>query len=506
MSDTPATEPFVFNGVDGASGNYVTSLSIAELSALAQGKPLSDPQAPPAAKPSDLATDEHLNDLAYLHRKVTEPAFALAEGYEATDLASSGWGVVFAPNANPAVREALAPLLDHRRAQAAATNEKRYREFAGADTVQPGESKNAFLARHGAAPGPVHPDVMPYYLLLVGGPDAIGFEFQVNLDVPHAVGRIHFADASGGDDLDAYAAYARGVVAAETGARLPRRAAFVAIQNPDDPATTLSATDLVPPLAARVQADKTDWTVETITGDAAKKAGLLALLNGEAPPALLFTASHGMGFPAGDARQLPHQGALLCNDWPGPRNHKGAIPQDYYLAGDDIGDAATLGGMIAFHFACYGAGTPHMDDYAHRALATPQPIAPHPFVAALPQRLLGHPKGGALAAVGHIERAWGYSFLWEKTPGQSGRQIEVFASTLKRLMEGHPIGSALEHFNQRYAELATVITQELSDVRNGKTPNDFSLGTTWTAHNDARGYALLGDPAVRLVPSGDEGS
>jgi hypothetical protein len=492
----PTADPFVFNGIDGASGDYVTSLSIEELSLLAQGKPLDNPKAPPAAAPSDLATPEHLNDLAFLHQKVTEPAFALAEGYDAKILEESGWGVIFGPDANPAVREALQPLLDLRRSQVGDAQKQRYREFAGTDGLQAGESKNAFLARHGAAPGPVIPDVMPYYLLLVGGPQAISYEFQYNLDVPHAVGRIHFSETNGADDLDAYAAYARSVVAAETGARPPQRAAFVGIQNPDDPATTLSATELVPPLAERVKGDKPDWTVETITGDGAKKEGLRKLLGGEATPALLFTASHGMGFPAGDARQLPHQGALLCNDWPGPKQHKGAIPQDFYLAGDDIGDDATLNGMIAFHFACYGAGTPKMDDYAHRAFAQPQPIAPQPFVAALPQRLLGNPKGGALAAVGHIERAWGYSFMWEKT----GRQIEVFASTLKRLMEGHPIGSALEYFNERYAELATVITQELSDVRNGKTANDFYLGTTWTAHNDARGYAIVGDPAVRLVP------
>lgn len=104
------------------------------------------------------------------------------------------------------MREALTPLLDHRKAQAG----PRYRQFAGTDGYRPGESKSEFLTRHGHGPGPVNADCIQYYLLLVGDPEQIPYRFQYLLDVQFAVGRIAFDSP-----LD-YSAYAHSVVRAET--------------------------------------------------------------------------------------------------------------------------------------------------------------------------------------------------------------------------------------------------------------------------------------------------
>lgn len=474
-----SNELFHFNGLNGDSGNYLLEpMTLMQLSKRVLGGKVDE---------------SNIRELKLRAQQAKKKLLGPIEGVNPKELDETGWGAIFAaddPNAQ-AVKEALSELLDHRRQQVSTEKEKYYREFIGDGGYHHGDTKNEFLIRHGVGPGPADPEQMPYYLLIVGDPEKIPYRFQYQLDVQYAVGRIHF------DTLEEYAHYARSVVQAEKGGtKLRRQATFFGVQNSDDFATKLSADDLVKPLAERIAKDKPDWSVRVLLNENTEKGSLGRLLGGGETPALLFTASHGIGFPNGSARQLPHQGALVCHEWPGPEAWRNKpIPPEFYFSADDVSSDAHLQGLIAFHFACYGAGTPALDDFPEQDFReTREEIAPSAFVARLPQRLLGHPKGGALAVVGHIERAWGYSFTWPQT----GRQLQVFESSLKRLMQGHPLGSALEYFNQRYAELASDLKDMLEALKFDKRPNDLELASMWTACNDARGYAIVGDPAVRL--------
>lgn len=406
----------------------------------------------------------------------------LPYGLDPADLATTGWAVVLPAGAAPARREALAALLARRAGVAG----PRFKVLE----VNPDERPRQWLGRHGVGQTDVEPDKVPYYLLFVGDPTEIPFEFQTTLSTRYCTGRLAL-------DPCGLAAYAASLLRAEQ--TPPARRHSVAYWAPNhDPSTALSADQLARPLHHGVDGrgvtdtpphERVGATSTLYLGPDASRARLLDLLHGRSErPALLLTASHGLGLPPDDPCQLADQGALLCNDWPGFRPPDRAA---HVVGAADIADDADLHGLVAFLFACFGAGTPTFDSFPGDRSETPRRLAPRPLMSALPTRLLTHPRGGALAVVGHVDRAWGYSMYQPYI----GPQILPFYNFIARVLDGEPIGHALRDFPERSAILGANLLDEIQD---GEVPPK-TLAKHWIERNDARNYFLLGDPAVRLL-------
>ncbi|AEE45441.1 hypothetical protein [Cellulomonas fimi] len=466
----------VADGLDVATGTYLTPpRTLGEIADALRGT---------AAPPPDARR---------LRRRTRddERHLGVAVGFDPQDLASVGWGLVTAPGLDPAVLAALEPLVARRRAQAG----DRFRHLE----VLPGESADELLLRYGALPHVVDPRLVPYYLLLVGGPSGLPFALQYQLGVVHAVGRLDLPRA------DAYAAYAASVLAAEDrdGAGPGERRRTVRVFGPrhdDDVPTDLSSRHLLAPLADELAATASAWSVASDTGDAATKAALVRVLSEPDGPDVLFTAGHGIGGPQATALGLG--GALVCQDWPGPVRQAGPLTPTQYLAAADVVAGVPVRPRVVLAFACFGAGTPRWSDYPDAPGAAPLEIAPEPATAPLPARLLGHPDGGALAFVGHVDRTWSCSFLWRSTVAHVG----AFSGALLGLLDGLRVGHALEVLTSRYAALATLLTDRIADAeRLGRPFPDADLVALWTAVHDARGFVVLGDPAVRAAPPGAGG-
>jgi hypothetical protein len=417
-----------------------------------------------------------------LARGLLERHLGLPDGVDAKDIAQAGWGAIFAKGASDEVRAALAPLLERREEQAGG-------RFKLLDW-KPGEDGRAWLTRYGVAAGAVQPHLVPYYLLVVGHPADIPQSFQYRLDAEYAVGRLSF------ESVDDYAAYAESVCRYEDAASPPhgRRAVFFGPRPDFEDATQLSADVLVEPLGSAGEegalAERYGYETELLLAGEATKARLAEALCDERDggPALLFSASHGLGWPSGHGFQPRWQGALVTQDWKGP----GQLSVAHCFGADDLGDDARVHGLVAFHFACYGAGSPQLDDFVAGG-EEPLEISPKANVSALPRALLAHRGGGAQAVIGHVDRAWGHSLTTAGAP-----QIQPFVKALGGFLGGTPVGHAMKDFHERYAVLSTEVNEMLRDVDRGASYPPGQLASAWRESIDARNYTLLGDPAARL--------
>jgi hypothetical protein len=462
------------NGVNGLTGNYLVS-------------PLSISQVADRAKQPTLDRDLE-QTIEQVWQLMHQPSFGLPFNVRPEVVAEAGWAIVFGADEADAVKQALDPLIVHRERRIGGHKVKVLDYFSG-------ETWQHWLDRHGVGPGNIDPHKVPYYVLLIGSPRTIPFTFQSLLDIEYAVGRLDFDEAGG------YRQYVNTLVDYEESAAVPhtRAAAFFGTRHPFDAATHLSADWLVEPLARSFQpggpfAESVPaYGIYTYVEQSATKSTMGEILTGTGDlgrPAVFFSATHGMGgWPLGHPDQMTRHGALLCQDWPG----LGQVKPVHYFAAADLPRDAHVHGLVAFFFACYGAGTPEVDAFRRTPGELPPAVSEEPFVAALPKALLGHPEGGALAVIGHIERAWGYSFV-----SRGGAQLVPFQNTMGRILAGQPVGFAMKDFNERYAALSANMSNVLGDLTFGKPTPDAQIAGLWMELSDAQNYVLLGDPAAAL--------
>jgi hypothetical protein len=60
------------------------------------------------------------------------------------------------------------------------------------------------------------------------------------------------------------------------------------------------------------------------------------------------------------------------------------------------------------------------------------------------------------------------------------------------------VGIAVQEFNDLSATLSDVLSTMLGRAFRNMPVDDVELASTWTQRNDAGGFVLIGDPAVRL--------
>jgi hypothetical protein len=406
--------------------------------------------------------------------------------YGPFDLPAVGWGVIWPPEPLTLLEQAhkslLEPLLERRARQTTAT---RCHEFQ----YRSGWTSDDFLYAEGreVLTGAMRPEVVPYYLCIVGSPARIPWQFQQQLDAEYAVGRLWFDDPA---DCERYVA----LILAYEGAPPPakRFALFTGTQHVNDRFSELSSRLLLRPLHQLI-ADDQRLAPRPELLFAPMRATLLKRLCGPTP-SLLFLAQHGYEFSRPDPRQPALQGALVCQDWPG---QPAELRRSDLLAADELADLApgAFLGSVGVACCCFGAGTPREPDWLEqrvlsrlrRKLGLPEqsPIADEPFVARLPQKLLA---AGMLAFVGSATRVWEFSFASDQGKTE---QLTPLRSVVRASLQGVPIGHALDTLNTRWVQLTRRIDQE---HQRGGT----ELIEIWRSRNDCRGYVLLGDPAAAL--------
>ena len=110
-----------------------------------------------------------------------------------------------------------------------------------------------------------------------------------------------------------------------------------------------------------------------------------------------------------------------------------------------------LEGSVVFQFACFGYGTPAESDFRHW-LGGAGLNSSASFVAALPKKLLSHPRG-PIAFIGHVDTAWLHGFDDPESPYQNNlwnTRITPYKKAIEVLLGCQPVALAMTDLNKRF--------------------------------------------------------
>ena len=433
-------------------------------------------------------------------RKPKEKIFReLAAGTDASDLRETGWAVLYGPNEKTFAEPRLSELLTLRRKQAG----DRFRELeVPIDKKGICISGQKFLFEHiGEAPGVVDIKRLPYYVLIVASPQEVSFEFQYELAINRAVGRLYFDDK---ENYRKYAATVKAVEEAQSGLKAadPKRSlGFFFVDREfksngeQDTATPILDEYLVRPVTGHLREFGPNWEVPIHRAGNTGRAKLRSLLQGgdSRGGSGWVVASHGRSISkVGHPEQAKRQGALVCGD--------GAV------YGEDLKlvpvDRSPILGKTFFLTACFGAGTPEENEFESPIASLQEGdiqeakrIAANPFVASLPQQLLAN---GALGVFGHVGSGLTATFRWLYKNSRT-EAARSFNDMLVRFLRGSRLGHALRPMARRASNISAHFLPYLRAWMYDRSLSYENLDLQWGAWTDARNFILLGDPAAQSL-------
>ena len=430
----------------------------------------------------------------------------LAGHIEPNVLTATGWGVLFGYREEKRAKEPLHELLRNREHLAGVNFHEQI--IPGTKEGSCIDARDFLWKELQESPGVVDISKLPYYVLIVGSPEEVPFEFQYELAVNRAVGRLYF------DEPEDYRRYAQALLATEKRRKLPlasRSMGFFFADREDDEVNGILDKYFVGPTREALEARQQAWKVPFWRNENDKADTLRGLLQGDPTvepsegPRVdaedlsgLVVVCHGKECDSdrGIERQHEKQGGLVC----GPRE---AVFASHLKPQSPT--ESPISGRVFFLLACYGVGTPEMEDYAspEKTMRTgkiirPKRLTPKPFIARLPQRLLAN---GALGVVGHVNRGLTASFRWLYSDTQT-EAARSYSDMLARFMAGERLGHAMRPMSRRGSNIANHIMPFIRHWIHSPKPKYRDLSLQWVSWVDARNFVLLGDPAADAFGTG----